>query len=169
MVDTRREPGRPRPGETGPVGAPARGPSSGQGRRVVAVALLDDLGRVLAARRTSPPAVAGMWEFPGGKVEPGEDELAALGRECREELDVEIEVGPPLGQVELSRPGWTLRVWLGRIVHGEPRPVDHDLLRWLSRDELDDVVWLPADAPLIEALREVLADPDPVGWSRLPG
>jgi len=132
---------------------------------VVAVALLDDSGRVLAARRTSPPAVAGMWEFPGGKVEPGEDELAALGRECREELDVEIEVGPWLGEVDLARPGWTLRVWLGRITRGEPRAVDHDLLRWLGRDELDDVEWLPADAPLIEALREVLAGPGPAGWS----
>ncbi|ABD13216.1 ADP-ribose pyrophosphatase [Frankia casuarinae] len=130
-----------------------------KGRLVVAVALLDDDRRVLAARRREPHPYAGMWEFPGGKVEPGEHELDALVRECREELDVEIEVGPPLGEVGLSSPGWVLRVWLGRVTRQQPRLVEHDELRWLGVAELDDVRWMPADGPLVAELRRVLSTP----------
>ncbi|SNQ46688.1 ADP-ribose pyrophosphatase [Frankia canadensis] len=149
-----------------PVARPAAGPdpAPGRGRLVVAVALLDERRRVLAARRREPPAYAGMWEFPGGKVEPGETELDALVRECREELDVEIEVGPVLGEVELARPGWVLRVWFGRITGRVPRMVDHDELRWLSVAELYDVRWMPADGPLVDRLHQVLAGSDTVGW-----
>jgi 8-oxo-dGTP diphosphatase len=143
--------------------ASAGGTAGGsRGRLVVAVALLDADRRVLAAQRTSPPAYAGMWEFPGGKVEPGEDELAALARECREELDVEIEIGPVLGQVDLASPGWRLRVWFGRVSSGTPRAVEGGELRWLAVGELDDVPWLPADLPLVDALRARLADPAPM-------
>ncbi|MBX6388537.1 MAG: (deoxy)nucleoside triphosphate pyrophosphohydrolase [Frankia sp.] len=134
----------------------------GRGRLVVAVALVDEQRRVLAAQRLGPPAYAGMWEFPGGKVEPGEDERAALARECREELEVEITVGQLLGQVELARPGWRLVVWLGRISSGTPRPHAHGELRWLSAGELTDVPWLPADLPLVETLRHRLLDPAPL-------
>jgi 8-oxo-dGTP diphosphatase len=136
--------------------------AASRGRLVVAIALLDDARRVLAARRTSPPAYAGMWEFPGGKVEPGEGELAALARECREELDVEIEIGSFLGQADLASPGWRLRVWFGRILAGTPRAVEGGELRWLSVAELDDVSWLPADLPLVEAMRGRLLDPAPL-------
>jgi 8-oxo-dGTP diphosphatase len=138
------------------------GPTGSRGRLVVAVALVDGARRVLAARRTSPPAYAGMWEFPGGKVEPGEDELAALARECREELDVEIEIGPFLGQADLASPGWRLRVWFGRTLGGTPRAVEGGELRWLSVAELDDVPWLPADLPLVAAMRRRLLDPAPL-------
>jgi 8-oxo-dGTP diphosphatase len=144
-------------------GRPGRG--AARGRLVVAVALVDRERRVLAARRTSPPAYAGMWEFPGGKVEPGEDELAALERECREELDVRIEAGPVLGQVDLASPGWRLRVWFGRILAGTPRAVEGGELRWLTAAELGDVPWLPADLPLVEALRARLADPEPLAFA----
>ncbi|CUU58655.1 NUDIX hydrolase [Frankia sp. CcI49] len=120
---------------------------------VVAVALVDEAGRVLAARRVSPPALAGLWEFPGGKVEPGEDELTALRRECREELAVEIEVGRLFGEIALPAPGWRMRLWLGRVLQGTPVATAHDALRWLGAQELDDVPWLPADGPLVDALR----------------
>lgn len=130
-----------------------------EGRLVVAVALIDGARRVLAARRVSPPSLAGMWEFPGGKVEPGEDELAALRRECREELDVEIEVGRLFGEIALPRPGWRMRLWLGRVAAGVPVAAEHDDLRWLGVRELDDVPWLPADAPLVDALRAELGKP----------
>jgi 8-oxo-dGTP diphosphatase len=159
---------RPRRGEHQAAVASAEGvTAAGRGRLVVAVALLDAEGRVLAARRTSPPAYAGMWEFPGGKVEPGEDELTALARECREELDVEIGIGPVLGQVDLASPGWRLRVWFGRIRSGMPRAVEGGELRWLAVHELDDVPWLPADLPLVEALRARLADPAPMAFSNI--
>jgi len=98
-----------------------------------------------------------MWEFPGGKVEPGEAELDALVRECEEELGVGIEVLDRLGEDILLQSGTAvLKVWMARLVRGEPVAIEHSELRWLSVDELDDVPWLPADAPLVEALRAVL-------------
>ncbi|WP_131765433.1 (deoxy)nucleoside triphosphate pyrophosphohydrolase [Candidatus Protofrankia californiensis] len=130
--------------------------SSGILRVVVAAALVDLRGRVLACCRRGPSALAGGWEFPGGKVEPGEDEVTALVRECREELGVGIEVGAILGEVPLPADGWVLRVRFGRIVEGEPRLITHSAHRWLARHELDDVPWLAPDAPLIEDLRRCL-------------
>ncbi|WP_250283609.1 MULTISPECIES: (deoxy)nucleoside triphosphate pyrophosphohydrolase [unclassified Frankia] len=135
--------------------------SSGIPRVVVAAALVDVQGRVLACCRRGPSALAGGWEFPGGKVEPGEDEAAALVRECREELGVDIEVGALLGEVPLPADGWVLRVRFGRIVTGEPRLITHSAHRWLARDELDDVPWLAPDAPLIEDLRRRLGATSP--------
>jgi 8-oxo-dGTP diphosphatase len=116
-------------------------------RVVVGAALLRD-GRVLAARRAVPEALAGGWEFPGGKVEAGESEADAVVRECREELGVAVECQirvPGEWQVNAAL---VLRVFLAEIVAGEPLPgADHDQLRWLSRAELFDVDWLPADLP----------------------
>jgi len=124
---------------------------------IVGAAILDDHGRVLGAERAEPPAMAGMWEFPGGKVEPGEDELDALIRECEEELGVEIEILERLGEdILLSTGTAVLKVWTARLTRGEPVAIEHSELRWLSAAELDDVPWLPADAPLVAALRAVL-------------
>jgi len=126
---------------------------------VVGAALLDQ-GRVLAARRSAPPEVAGGWEFPGGKVDPGESEREALIRECREELGVEVE---PLGRLDGEQPlktGYVLRLWSARLVSGEPRALeDHDTLRWLGPDELYDVAWLAADMPFLPSVRELLGVP----------
>jgi len=114
-------------------------------------------GRVLGCERAEPPESAGRWEFPGGKVEPGESELDALVRECREELDVEIEVGDRVGaDVPLAHGRALLKVWLARLVTGEPQPLEHASLRWLSVDELDSVPWLPADAPIVAELARIL-------------
>jgi 8-oxo-dGTP diphosphatase len=124
------------------------------GLLVVGAALLDGAGRVLAAQRARPPELAGWWEFPGGKVEPGESDVAALIRECREELGVDIEVGSRLGtDIPVQGGSGMLRVWTGRIVAGEPVAHEHRSLRWLAPDELDGVAWLPADRPLIDLLR----------------
>ena len=122
---------------------------------VVGAALVRD-GRVLASRRTEPPRLAGLWEFPGGKVEDGESDGDALVRELREELRVEVAVGARLGDdVALGTTG-VLRVYLCRLLSGEPALVDHDAHRWLSADELLDVPWIPADLPLVEQLRGLL-------------
>ena len=118
---------------------------------VVGAAVLRD-GRVLASRRTDPPRLAGLWEFPGGKVEPHESDDEALRRELLEELGVQAVVGQRLGpQVPIGDTA-LLRVYLVTIV-GEPELVDHDIHRWLSLEELDDVAWIPIDAPVVEALR----------------
>ena len=123
---------------------------------VVGAALLRD-GRVLASRRTEPPRLAGLWEFPGGKVEPGETDRQALVRELQEELRVEVEVGERLGGDLLIGQTAVLRVYLCRLVRGEPALVDHDAHRWLAADELLEVDWIPVDLPLVEQLREHLA------------
>ena len=123
---------------------------------VVGAALLRD-GRVLASRRTEPPRLAGLWEFPGGKVEPGESDVDALVRELREELHVEVSVGHRLGEDLPIGATAVLRVYLCRLLDGEPALVDHDAHRWLAADELLDVPWIPVDLPLVEQLRAHLS------------
>ncbi|MDJ0313755.1 (deoxy)nucleoside triphosphate pyrophosphohydrolase [Arthrobacter sp. H35-D1] len=131
-------------------------------KQIVGAALVDSLERpakLLAARRTAPPEFAGMWEFPGGKVEPGETPQQALHRELAEELGVRAELG-----IELECPtsaGWPLnasaamRVWLARVTEGTPEPLeDHDLLQWVELDGAGILAldWIPADLPIVHAL-----------------
>ncbi|HET6667669.1 MAG TPA: (deoxy)nucleoside triphosphate pyrophosphohydrolase [Intrasporangium sp.] len=124
-------------------------------RSVVGAAILRD-GRVLAARRTSPAEAAGRWEFPGGKVEPGETPEAALVREVVEELGCRVEVtGWLAGEVQIGR-SHILTVALVRLVDGEPDPVEHDLVRWLGAAELGAVDWLEADRPFLAELHDTL-------------
>jgi 8-oxo-dGTP diphosphatase len=157
------------------------GASSGT-RLVVAAAITDSLDvprLLLTARRTDPPPLAGLWEFPGGKVERGETPERALRRELREELGVEVELGdeipgPDNGDdygcdtpVWMLRPGdvegvrLVLRIWWATVAPGvdgvipEPRPLeDHDAVRWLEPGAWRDVAWLPADKRIVEALIE---------------
>jgi len=115
--------------------------------------------RVLAAQRSHPDALAGKWEFPGGKVEPGETDVAALVRECREELGVTIDVRDRAGtDLVVADPGFVLRLWWAGIVAGEPQPHEHRALRWIAADELDGLDWLPTNWPLLASLRAGLVD-----------
>ncbi|MFI6011827.1 (deoxy)nucleoside triphosphate pyrophosphohydrolase [Streptomyces sp. NPDC051243] len=120
--------------------------------RIVVGAALLDRGRLLAARRSAPEELAGRWELPGGKVEPGEAPEAALVRELREELGVDAEVLERVpGQWPL-KPPYVLQVWTARLLPAtpEPKPLqDHDALRWLSPGELWDVDWLDQDVPAV--------------------
>ncbi|WP_406133346.1 (deoxy)nucleoside triphosphate pyrophosphohydrolase [Streptomyces zaomyceticus] len=129
---------------------------------VVVAGALYDRGRLLAARRSAPVELAGRWELPGGKLEPGESPEEALIRELREELGVEVEPGERIPGEWPLKPGYVLRVWTARLLSGEPRPLeDHDALRWLSRSELDSVDWLDQDRPAVaEAARRLPAVPD---------
>jgi 8-oxo-dGTP diphosphatase len=122
--------------------------------RVVGAAVLRD-GRVLASRRTEPPRLAGLWEFPGGKVEDGETDEQALARELSEELGVEAVIGARFGPDLPIGDAAMLRVYLAAFV-GEPELVDHDAHRWLTLAELDEVAWIPVDLPLVDLLRDVL-------------
>ncbi|MFJ4710853.1 (deoxy)nucleoside triphosphate pyrophosphohydrolase [Streptomyces sp. NPDC088785] len=119
---------------------------------VVAAALYDTAGRLLAARRSAPPELAGRWELPGGKVEPGEAPERALVRELREELGIEAA---PLARVPGEwplKPGYVLRVWRCAVVSGDPRPLqDHDDLRWLAPADIWSVDWLDQDVPAVRA------------------
>lgn len=122
---------------------------------VVAAAIVRD-GRLLAARRSAPAELAGGWELPGGKLEPGETETEALVRECQEELGVTVRAGARVPGEWWLRDDLLLRVYLATILDGDPQPLeDHDELRWLGEAELFDVAWLPADAVVAAAVRAV--------------
>jgi 8-oxo-dGTP diphosphatase len=117
------------------------------------VATVDGVPRVLAGERSSPAALAGRWEFPGGKVEAGETDQQALVRECREELGVEISVGARLGD-DLPIPGGEriLRVFLADLVRGSPVANEHLQLLWMSAAELAGLPWLETNVPLLALL-----------------
>jgi 8-oxo-dGTP diphosphatase len=123
-------------------------------RLVVGAALIAG-GRLLAAQRAGPPELAGLWEFPGGKVEDGESDADALLRECREELGVVVDVGELVG--ELTVPVGRLRVYRAGLVAGEPVAREHRALRWLGAAELFDVPWIPVDLELVGRLAGELA------------
>jgi 8-oxo-dGTP diphosphatase len=122
---------------------------------VVGAAIIRD-GRLLAAQRAEPAALAGGWEFPGGKVDPGESDQEALIRECAEELGVRVELKDRIGGEWPLGPESLMRVWTAELVEGEPRALEHLALRWLSVEELYDVEWLPGDLPVVAALRRHL-------------
>ena len=124
---------------------------------VVAAAIARD-GRYLVARRTRPADVAGRWEFPGGKVEPGETEAQALAREIREELGVEIAVGDRIPGEWPLRDELVLQLYLATLVTGEPMPLEqHDEIRWVALADFDSVDWLPSDVDAVRSLREATA------------
>jgi 8-oxo-dGTP diphosphatase len=112
---------------------------------------------VLLAQRQRPPELAGLWELPGGKVAPGESEPAALARELREELGVEVAVGERIGDDVALGEVLVLRAYRVTQTGGTLHNHDHGALRWVSAAHLDDVDWVPADRAWLPALRAALA------------
>lgn len=122
---------------------------------VVAAIILRD-GKLFATQR-GYGEWKDWWEFPGGKIEPGETPEEALPREIREELATEIEVGDLLTTVEYDYPKFhlTMHCYLCSFVSGQLSLLEHEDARWLAMDELDSVKWLPADIEVIKALEKL--------------
>jgi 8-oxo-dGTP diphosphatase len=122
--------------------------------RVVAGVIVQQ-GRVLVALRAPDMPLPGRWEFPGGKVEAGESDEAALERELSEELRVAVVVGRRLAESSTVQGNTHIHLVAYRcaIRAGEPTPVQHAELRWVSSGELDTLGWAAADVPLLDAVR----------------
>lgn len=118
--------------------------------RVVA-ALIEEGGKFLVCRRPANKARGLLWEFAGGKVEQGEEKAAALVRECREELGVELDVGEVFTELTHVYPDVTVRLTLfcARIAAGVPQRLEHAELRWATPQEMLSLEFCPADAPIL--------------------
>ena len=121
---------------------------------VMAGLLLDPTGHVLLAQRPAGKHLAGLWEFPGGKREPGEAPLAALTRELHEELGITMQHAKPLvavpwayGERELLLDAWCVDAWVG-----EPQSMEEQALQWLLPEQVDMALLTPADCPVLRAL-----------------
>ena len=148
------------------VTEPAAGPEVA--RLVVGVALFAD-GRLLIARRIAPPELSGLWELPGGKVEPGETVAAAAVREMREELHIDVVVTGELPERFPIRPGLDLAVVTAELADAAAPAPDraHDAIDWVTWETANPGFmtaagrpWVPADVPAIAALRTLR----PAGW-----
>ena len=133
--------------------APAASPAV---MHVMAGLLLDAAGRVLLAQRPAGKHLAGLWEFPGGKLEPGETPLIALARELQEELGIEVLDAQPLIRVpwryddrELVLDAWCIEQW-----RGLPQSLEGQALQWASPSRVDPAMLTPADGPILRALLE---------------
>ena len=123
---------------------------------VTCLVLIDAQETILATQRPEGKALGGLWEFPGGKVEEGEDPEEALRREIREELCLELGELTPLEPVEHTYPFGTIRL-LPYLSRCEARPAihltEHTALRWLKLEEAGEIEWAPADLPVLDQLR----------------
>jgi 8-oxo-dGTP diphosphatase len=126
---------------------------------VVAAIIQDEEGHVLATQR-GYGEYEGWWEFPGGKIEPGETHDVGLVREIWEELNVMIKINEWLCTIEYDYPTFhlTMHCALCHIVQGKVQLNEHLSAQWLSREELDTVQWLPADVEVIERIKELKKD-----------
>lgn len=120
----------------------------------VVAALIWDGDRFLACQRPAHKARGLLWEFVGGKVEPGETKEQALVRECREELDVTVRVGEVFMDVVHEYPDITVHLTLfnASIAAGEPKLLEHNAMRWLTVDEISQYDFCPADDAILQKL-----------------
>ena len=123
----------------------------------VVAAVIEQDGKIFATQRGYGD-YKDWWEFPGGKMEPGESPEEALVREIREELDTEISVGKIITSVEYDYPKFHMLMdcFMCNIVSGDLKLLEHEAARWLSADELWDVKWLPSDIRVIEEIEKII-------------
>ena len=124
----------------------------------VVAALIRDGDKIFATQR-GYGEYKDFWEFPGGKIEPGETPEVALKREIKEELATEIDVNEYVGTVDYDYPDFhiTLLLYLCSMVSGNLELLEHESAKWLLASELDSVSWLPADLEIIPKLKSLLA------------
>ncbi len=120
----------------------------------VVAALIARGDTFLICQRPAHKARGLLWEFPGGKIEPGETGPEALRRECREELGIDVRVGEPAGEATYAYPDLTIHLLLYHAVieAGEPQKLEHNELRFIRAEEIPDFSFCPADEPLLEAI-----------------
>jgi len=125
---------------------------------VVGAVIIED-GLVLCAQRGQDQNLAGLWEFPGGKIEPGESPTAALEREIAEELGCIIEVGDLITTTthEYEFGIINLTTFYCRLISGTPTTSEHASIRWLRPEELLAIEWAPADVPAVQRIRADLS------------
>ena len=129
-------------------------PQGGEGVIEVVAAVIERAGRILIARRPAALHLGGLWEFPGGKRQPGETPEAALVREIREELDAAVTVGELLDDVEWTYPEKTVRLLFFRCaLDDEPRAAEGQEIAWVAPADLDRYEFPPADEGLVARLR----------------
>lgn len=122
----------------------------------VVAALIWDQGKFMICQRPAHKARGLLWEFVGGKVEPGEGREAALIRECREELDITIEVGEVFLELVHEYPDLTVKLILFNavIAGGTPRLLEHNAIRWITVEEIDTLEFCPADREILKKLKQ---------------
>jgi 8-oxo-dGTP diphosphatase len=121
---------------------------------VAGAVIFNDRNEILCAQRSPSMSQPGLWEFPGGKIEPGETPESCLIREIREELDCLIEVRERIADATHHYPGLAVRLitYRARILEGTPRPKEHARLVWLPLSEIAKLDWAPADIPTVRSL-----------------
>ena len=123
----------------------------------VVAALIFDGNRFLICQRPAHKARGLLWEFVGGKVEPGETKAQALIRECREELAVTVAVGDVFMEVVHQYPDLTVRLTLllATIAEGTPQKLEHHDMQWITVAQIDDFAFCPADVEILERIKQV--------------
>lgn len=122
--------------------------------KVVAAVIRNDKNQILCALRSEKMSLPNLWEFPGGKIEPGEKPEETLVREIKEELDCEIIVGEFICQVVHEYPGFNIDLssFEAEILSGEPEALEHSEIKWLEIGDLKKLEWASADIPTVEKL-----------------
>ncbi|MBE2978067.1 (deoxy)nucleoside triphosphate pyrophosphohydrolase [Priestia megaterium] len=120
----------------------------------VTAAIIKDKNRLLIAKRHSKDPLGGKWEFPGGKIEPGETPQVCLVREIKEELGVDVEIGPFYDDNVYSSQDHDIHLlfYWAEVINGEVIPVVHDDLKWITIEELANFDFAPADIPIVKRL-----------------
>jgi len=121
---------------------------------VVGAVITNEKGEILCAKRSQQMSLPGMWEFPGGKMEPGETPEESLAREIREELGCEIQVGALISDDVYEYPTVAVRLitYYAKVISGTPVAKEHERLEWVSEADLMKLEWAPADVPTVKKL-----------------